>query len=203
MVGAYCRYKETQEAETKEIQVSIGNEFVLSLFVDYLYMGDYDDETPLYLNRNEEVSTAPPSLPPIEQAEISKPQSGYVFLDDTTMLMANAYLYLLADYYQIPGLLNLSAAKFRTAMSHKIDLSDFHKVVSLMYGSDEAIFARELREYVNSAIVENAASLIKVDAFMEQCQQQPMMAAIVLPMLVEHYETRLKEQRESLRHLQH
>ena len=71
-----------------------------------------------------------------------------------------------------------------------------------MYGSDEAIFGRKLREYVNSAIVENAASLIKDDAFMEQCRQQPMMTAVVFPMLVEHYETRLKEQSESLRYLQ-
>ena len=99
-------------------------------------------------------------------------------------LFTNAYVYIVAEYYQIPELRDLAVTKFREASMKVPHLPGFEELVSLVYESEELSKARELRSSLSSLIVRSASLLIKDKPFMEVCVRIPDLVGDILPELV-------------------
>lgn len=89
-------------------------------------------------------------------------------------LRANALVYILADYYQIPGLKRLAVSKFASALE-KICQMDFGEVCFLVYKSVPST-ALELRSCLSSAIVSYGQQVIEDASFLD--------TALLLPELL-------------------
>jgi hypothetical protein len=103
--------------------------------------------------------------------------------------MANAYVYIVAEYYQIPQLRDLAVSKF-CKTSKDFCLPGFKDVVALVYGSEALSTAQELRTAICSTVVRNATALISDGTFMDECVKLPDLMREVFPRLVAEYENR-------------
>ena len=116
--------------------------------------------------------------------------------DSNQTLMANAYVYITADYYQIPELMDLALAKFCKASMYFYQ-PGFTDVVALVY--DSALSrARELRSVFCSIVVRNATSLVTDGTFIDVGVRLPGFMKEILPKLVTEYECRLTEERDGM-----
>lgn len=107
-------------------------------------------------------------------------------------MMSNAYVYLVADYYQIHQLKDLAVTKFCTA-SKKFCLPGYIYLVSLVYGSEALYMAQQLKSVVSSNIAKNLKELLKDQSFLEECDRLPALTKEILPKLIAEHEKKSEE----------
>ena len=117
------------------------------------------------------------------------------------MLIANAHVYMLADYYQIAKLKESSIAKFYTASTFLLAV-DFAEVASIIFGTEGLENAQSLKSCITSKVIENMSSLKKHGDFMDVCTRIPEMMRVVLPKLIEEYEAASKSLRSEVKRLE-
>ena len=110
-------------------------------------------------------------------------------------MIANAQVYIIADYYQVSKLKDLATTKFRKA-SKGFELLGFAEVVNLVYDSEGLDSAQELRSAISANIINNATILTSNESFMQECELRPTLARELLPKLVAEYENKLKKEKK-------
>ena len=112
--------------------------------------------------------------------EKKRDSEGKVIAEENSWLKANAYVFMLAEYYQLPGLKDLAAKKFAIALTN-FNIDGFSEVLSLIYGSVYLAMARELREGVTAVVIQHVQSLARNEAFSHECLRQPTVLVDALP----------------------
>ena len=100
--------------------------------------------------------------------------------EENSCLKANAFVFMLADYYQLPGLKDLAAKKFAIALTN-FNIDGFSEVLSLIYGSEYLAMAQELRRGATAIVIQHLQSLVKDKAFSDECLRQPEILVDALP----------------------
>ena len=112
------------------------------------------------------------------------------------ILTINALVYIAADYYQIPGLMELASFLFHKA-SKNFNMDGFPEIVSLLYSLTSGA-ADRMRNIICSVIVTNIDSLIHNQAFIDVAVHLPDLMAALLPKLIDNHRTKSIEASETL-----
>ncbi|KAL9608155.1 MAG: hypothetical protein Q9167_006997 [Letrouitia subvulpina] len=194
------------QAKTKVIDINVADASTVKRLIKYLYEGDYDDGMKSLDTKEAEASLETQADEPAISVDTDsdsivwtksdhddkadsaheEPSGGKI----NAALVANAQVYITADYYQISKLKSFALAKFRDASRYRCE-PGFERVVAFVCSTTSRT-ARELRSLVCSAVIRDAKSLIPYDQqFMEAVVQFPDFMKEVLPNLVAEYECRL------------
>ena len=103
--------------------------------------------------------------------------------ESSNKLMAHAQVFIAADYYQVPKLLDLALEKFEEASTVDVCLAELHEVVALVYNFDSDR-ADILKSFLCSVALRHAAELVADEGFMETSVQFPEFMKDILPDLV-------------------
>ena len=119
----------------------------------------------------------------IEQATIK--------FDGHRMLIANAQVYILAEYYQISKLKELATTKFKNAIP-QYPFHGFGEVISLVYGSEDLASAGVLKAEVDTVLINNRIALIVDEELREHCFQLPELMKSILPKFIVDFHDKIK-----------
>ena len=114
------------------------------------------------------------------------------------MLIVNARVYILAEYYQMPGLKELAAVKFGKALA-VIKIYGFAEVIDFVYNTEELASARDLQDMIDSVFIGWPDLLKYENAVRKQCFQIPEMMQSILPKLITDYDNQLRESSRDIR----
>lgn len=95
--------------------------------------------------------------------------------------MIHAQVYLVADYYQIPGLMNLALIKFRRI--REVYTNNYIEVVKFVYNFESASVTKPLRSTLSSLLAEDGKDLLHSSEFLDEIVLVPKFLKDVLPRL--------------------
>lgn len=114
-------------------------------------------------------------------------------------LIANVNTFIIADYYNIPELMQLAIDKFKIA-SRQFQQKGFADVLSSVYGSTPES-ARELRATVCSIVASNVINLVADEEFMEAAAHAPSFIKDIFLSLIMAYASRVRDGEKNVKHL--
>ncbi|KFY01211.1 hypothetical protein O988_02862 [Pseudogymnoascus sp. VKM F-3808] len=124
---------------------------IVEKLLRYIYQDDYDDERE--------------TIPPPSKSEHPRQKPGKP-LPNGEALMINIKVLLIAEKFDLDGLMKLAVEKHEEAVQMLWDTPSFGRSILLLYDSEmNEVLGRELRNATINAIANNAAELLKNKAF--------------------------------------
>ncbi|KAI9672828.1 MAG: hypothetical protein M1831_000264 [Alyxoria varia] len=136
VLDAQCRGP-WKEAQTRTIEVTIANLETLMRMLSFLYTDDYDDESELLKDDNSissDDSSCGSSTEPDFAASTTEKTANVRHDPNTNVILKNnLQVFIIADYYNIPALMNLAVKRFRRNARHFFETDGYADVVAMLY----------------------------------------------------------------------
>ncbi|TKA63199.1 hypothetical protein B0A49_08989 [Cryomyces minteri] len=203
-----CHGREFKEANTRTLSVENFDQATVQRMLSYLYTFDYDSgyidsdaESSKELVKDREDKHTFTTIEKevfglvIDTEESSDIETAHA--DSNTITIHHILVYAIADYYDIPDLVELAVQNIHHQMYSEFQVEGFVKVVKKIYASTPD-GEEKLRGLVHVVTAEQISELIQDDGFMDTISACPDLGAFTANVL-RHTAELLQEVRKSKR----